>query len=263
MAEAFVDTANGISDDEEKREDMIEMIAFKSNALTELSTRSKKPENIIGSQGKGNIKILKIVCVGGWSSGWSKGVFINDYIAGTISENPNNDPVIGVDFSLKDFHVNSNEEVRLQIWNIAEQAKFSSITKIYYKNSKGGIVFWGARSRSMESAIRWKEYISRVEPDIPIILLVDNVFKTPVKWIGEGSVMNSAEEMDTFCSEHGFVAWFEMLERAAGENSVLGQAIATLVNEVVHRISDKPAEPETVGKLKLTNKRGEHSCICS
>ena len=48
MAEAFVDTANGISDD---------------------------AENVFGSSGKGNIKILKIICVGDWSGQWSKGVF--------------------------------------------------------------------------------------------------------------------------------------------------------------------------------------------
>ena len=263
MAEAFVDTANGISDDQEKREDMIEMTTFKSNRITELSTRSKKPENGIGSPGKGNIEILKIVCVGDLSGGWSKGVYINDYIAATISENPDNNPVIGVDFFLKVFHDNSNGEVRLQIWNIPEQERFWNMTKIYYKNSKGGIVLWGAGSRSMESAIRWKEDISRTEPDIPIVLLVDNVFKTPKKWIGEGLVMNSADEMDNFCSEHGFVAWFVMLERAAGENSVFGQAMATLVNEIVCRISNKPAEPATVRKFRLANKRRQHLCICS
>ena len=44
--------------------------------------------------------------------------------------------------------------------------------------------------------------------------------------------MNSAEEMDNFCSEHGFVTWFEMLERGAGEKSVFGQVVAILVNEI-------------------------------
>ena len=263
MGEAFVDTANGISDDQGKREDMIKMITFKSNRMTELSTRSKKPENGIGSPGKSSIEILKIVCVGVWSGGWSKGVYINDYIAGTISENPDNNPVIGVDFFLKVFHDNSNGEVRLQIWNIAEQERFWNMTKIYYKTSKGGIVLWGAGSRSMESAIRWKEDISRTEPDIPIVLLVDNVFKTPKKWIGEELVMNSADEMDNFYSEHGFVTWFVMLECAAGENSVFGQAMATLVNEIVCRISNKPAKPATVRKFRLANKRRQHLCICS
>ena len=232
MAEAFVDTANGISDDEKKREDMIEMITFKSNPITELSYQSKKPENVFGSWGKGNIKTLKIICVGDWSGQWSKGVFINDYVAETVIENPNNNPVIGVDFSSKVFHVNSNDEVRLHLWNIAEHESFWSMAKIVCKNSKGGIVLWGAGSRSMESAMRWKEKISRTEPDIPIVLLVNNVLKTPAKWIGEGLVMNSAEEMDNFCSEHGFVAWFEMLERGAGEKSVFGQVVATLVNEI-------------------------------
>ena len=111
-------------------------------------------------------------------------------------------------------------------------------------------MFWGAKSDSMNGALKYKDEIRKSAPDIPIVLLVDNVFQPPAKWVGEGLVVNSTEEMDDFCTENGFFTWFEMLERAAGEKSVFGQAMATLVNEVVHRISEKP---------KLTNK----SCICS
>ena len=42
----------------------------------------------------------------------------------------------------------------------------------------------------------------------------------------------ACEEMGTFCSEHEFVAWFDMLERGAGEMCVFGQAVATLVNKI-------------------------------
>ena len=155
-------------------------------------------------------------------------MYINDYIARTISENPDNNTVIVVDFFLKGFHNNSNVEVRLLIWNITENEKFWNISRMYCRNSKGGIVFWSVKNRSMESA----RFSNRTVPDIPIILLVDTVFKTPEKWIGEGLGMNSSEEMGTFCSEHEFVAWFDMLERGAGEMCVFGQAVATLVNKI-------------------------------
>ena len=228
MAEAFVATANGASGKPEKLEDMIEMITFKSNTTNSI----EKPETLIGSSSGGIIKLLKIICVGDYSGGWSKGVYIHDYVAGKVSKNPSNNPVIGFDFSLKAFHDNSNNEVKLQIWNIAENWRYRKMANFYCRRSNGGIVFWGARSRSMESAIKWKENICQEKQNIPIVLLVDNVFEAPENWIGNGLVMNSTEEMDSFCSEHGFVAWFEMLERGPGEKSVFGQAMATLVDEI-------------------------------
>ena len=74
-------------------------------------------------------------------------MYINDYIAGTISENPDNNTVIVVDFFLKGFHNNSNVEVRLLIWNITENEKFWNISRMYCRNSKGGIVFWSVKNR--------------------------------------------------------------------------------------------------------------------
>jgi hypothetical protein len=47
--------------------------------------------------------------------------------------------------------------------------------------------------------------------------------------------MKSQEETDSFCLEHGFIAWFEIQERAAGEKSVFGQAMRSLINEIISR----------------------------
>ena len=226
MAEAFVATANGAGDKPEKLEDMIEMITFKSNTTNSI----EKPETLIGSSSGSIIKSLKIISVGDYSGRWSKGVYIHDYIAGEVSKNPPNQPVIGADLSYKVFHDNSNNEVRLQIWNVAENQRFWPVGRVSARGSTGGIVFSGAGSRSMESAIKWKEHICQERPNIPTVLLVDNTLEE--NWIGKGLVMNSTEEMDSFCSEHGFVAWFEMLERGPGEKSVFGQAMATLVDEI-------------------------------
>ena len=182
-------------------------------------------------------KFFKIVCVGDYSGGWSKGVYIDDYRSSddTVSENPNNFPVIGGSFSTKCLCDSSGKEIRIEMWNIPEHERFFPSNKVLYRNSDGAIVFWGAKSNSMECALKFKREVTQIEPNIPFVLVVDNVYQTPAKWLGHGSLINSREEMESFCVEHGFFAWFEMLERAGGEKSVFGQAMSVLINEIISR----------------------------
>ena len=232
MDDGRVIAANNALEEQQKPEEMIEMITFRSNIKTE-----RESEVIIDNSYDRKTTLIKILCVGDYSGGWSKGVYIQDYIKSskeTISENPHNKPVIGVDFALKIFYDKSGKEIRIQIWNIAEQERYSNMTRLYCKNSHGVIVFWGAKSKSMDSALKWKHNISQgLEGDAPFVLVIDNVFRTPAMWIGKDLVMNSTEEMDSFCVQHGFLAWFEMQERAGGEKSVFGQAMSTLINEII------------------------------
>ena len=231
----------------------VELIALKSNVTTE--TNNTEVAINIDSSYAGK-RSFKIICAGNFSLSWSKGVYIDDYISsdGKISGNPNNLPVIGAAYSVKRLNrINAGGEICLEIWNLAEQERlFSIYGKYYCRNADGAIVFWGAKSNSMDRALKYKDEIRKSAPDIPMVLLVDNVFQPPAKWVGEGLVMNSIEEMDDFCTEKGFFTWFEMLERATGEKSVLGQAMATLVNEIVYRISPKAMQPQVFGKLNLT-----------
>ena len=199
------------------------------------SARSNKPEvsNAISYTGK---KVFKVVCVGDYSGGWSKGVYIEDYrTSGAITENPCNFPVIGGCFSSKALYDTSGQKIRIDIWNLPEHERYFPTNRLLSKNSDGAMVFWGARSETIEYALKYRREIAEVEPEIPIVLVVDNVFQTPAKWLGQGLVINSREEMDRFCVENGFFAWFEMLKRGAGESSDFGQAMCTLINEIIFR----------------------------
>ncbi|XP_028403123.1 ras-related protein Rab-38-like [Dendronephthya gigantea] len=211
---------------EERNE--FEMTTFKTNCETEL-------EKWYGCK-----KLhFKVICVGDCSGAFSKAVYIKDYVLKPVTTKDYYSPVIGVDFDMKKLHDTSGNEIHLQIWNIMEcdrqQDPGSTMCKVYYRFTSGVIVFWGANCSSMKSAIKWKHHVScsaYPETDIPFVLIVDNAYKTPPKWIGQGLVMESTEEMDRFCEEHGFFAWFELCERSAGENSVLGKAMVTLINEI-------------------------------
>ena len=227
MSDRYVETLY-----EHKREEIIEMKTFKSNMKTE-----RKPE-VCADNFYDRTGIIKIICVGDYSGGWRKRVYIEDYISPdkTISENPYYSPIIVNDFPSKILHDISGKGIRIQIWNIGEKEKFSQMFKVWCKNSCGVIVFWGARSSSIDNALNWKHHISPlVGQDVPFVLVVDNVSKTPAKWIGEGLVMNSEKDMNSFCLEHGLFAWFEVQERAGGEKSVFGQAMKSLINEIISR----------------------------
>ena len=235
MAEACFAMANINTDVQAKTEDLGEVDTLISNAEAECIRRID-PEVANGDL-SARKKCFKILCVGGYSGGWSKGVYIEDYRSSneTISDDPNNFPIIGANFSAKTLYTKSGDEIRIVMWNLAEHERFFSMNKVHYRNSDGAIVFWGAKSRTMECALKFKHEITEIQPDIPFVLVVDNVFQTPVKWMGEGLVMNSPEGMDNFCLEHGFVTWFEMVERVGGEKSVFGEAMSTLINEIVFR----------------------------
>ena len=119
---------------------------------------------------------------------------------------------------------------------------------------------FGVQRQTRSNVLKYKNKVTEGKPDLPVVLLVDNVSRRPTEWMGRGLAVNSQHEMDNFCLEHGFFAWFEMRERAGGENSVFGQAMSTLINEIISRNS-RNRIPETLTTNKP--KHNKHSCICS
>ncbi|XP_028403122.1 ras-related protein Rab-32B-like [Dendronephthya gigantea] len=219
MAEACVITVNNSSELQGNREKELKMNTFSSDVKTRDTSSDKAEVAIVDIASYAGKKSFKVACAGDYfGARWSKGVYIDDYTSsdGIIAETPNNLPVIGAKFAVKCLYDTSGNEIQLKIWNLAEHRRYFSVNSKLYRNSDGAIVFWGAKCDSLESVLKYKNEIRTLEPNIPIILLVDNVFQPSTKWIGQGLVMNSREEMDNFCSEHGFFAWFEMLERGAG-----------------------------------------------
>ena len=59
---------------------------------------------------------------------------------------------------LKLIHYNDDLEIRLQLWDIAGQERFSSMTRAYYKGTMGAIVvFDHSNAKTYQAAVdRWK-----------------------------------------------------------------------------------------------------------
>ena len=61
-------------------------------------------------------------------------------------------------YRLKLIHYNDDLEIRLQLWDIAGQERFSSMTRAYYKGTMGAIVVFDySNAKTYQAAVdRWK-----------------------------------------------------------------------------------------------------------
>ena len=211
----------------------VEMTTFKTNVPQQQESDEKSDV------------LLKIVCVGDYTAGAdTKGLLIRDYMrTRPVRLHPGYRPTIGVDFCLHrikwetDSTHRKRHSILLQFWEIAEQERFRSMTKFYYKGAHGALVFWGPNNpSSLKGALAWKEDIQKKAGchKIPHILVTDNTRQQ--QWIGPGKMFDSAEKVDEFCQENDFVTWFELTSRDwdSGEDSVFGQAVHRLIGEILN-----------------------------
>eukprot|EP01117_Protostelium_nocturnum_P015186 TRINITY_DN5857_c0_g1_i2.p1 TRINITY_DN5857_c0_g1~~TRINITY_DN5857_c0_g1_i2.p1 ORF type:complete len:194 (+),score=11.46 TRINITY_DN5857_c0_g1_i2:111-692(+) len=115
---------------------------------------------------------------------------------------------VGVDFALKLIEFEANTIVRLQLWDIAGQERFGVMTHVYYKQADAAVIVCDITNRQTFSAVqRWKADLdNKVQLEngdpVPAILLANKCDMT--------NQTISAEELDKFIIEHGFIAWFEV-----------------------------------------------------
>eukprot|EP01127_Copromyxa_protea_P014323 TRINITY_DN3972_c0_g1_i2.p1 TRINITY_DN3972_c0_g1~~TRINITY_DN3972_c0_g1_i2.p1 ORF type:complete len:172 (-),score=23.83 TRINITY_DN3972_c0_g1_i2:51-566(-) len=78
---------------------------------------------------------------------------------------------IGIDFREKTIQVHDTTAV-LQIWDIAGQERFSSMTRVYFKVAVGAIIVFSMDDRmTFESCIHWVEEIKKyTDPGIAIVI---------------------------------------------------------------------------------------------
>ena len=215
----------------------VEMKTFKTNVAPEEVETNVAPEE----ETSDGYCLVKIICVGDYTGGLGKRVFIDDYLQVQPPVMSLRKPLIGVALYLKSIEWQRSEAekpflIRLQFWEIAEGERFSNMTNVYYKGSLGAIVFWGTRNpSSLEGATKWINDIRKKLPPIPCVLVTDNTVKPePLQWIGPGKIFESEEALDEFCKDHGFVDHFEIKSRdwVSGEKSVFGQAVNCLLDKI-------------------------------
>ena len=119
--------------------------------------------------------LYKVLVVG--DVGVGKTSIVKRNVRGKFS---NTKPTIGVDFVLKEVpDVIPNTLVRLQLWDVAGQERFKSLTRVYYKGATAAIVVFDSTSKdTLDGVEEWKQDLDeKVElsdgQPIPCILLAN------------------------------------------------------------------------------------------
>jgi Ras-related protein Rab-32 len=206
-------------------------------------------------------RLYKVLVVGELGTG--KTSIIKRYVHQFFSQHYR--ATIGVDFALKVLRWDNETVVRLQLWDIAGQERFGSMTRVYYKEAVGAfVVFDVTRAATLEAVPKWKADLDAkvVLPDgrpIPTVLLANKSDQPK-----EGIAANR-DKMNEFCQQQGFSAWFET---SAKDNINIDESANFLVSKILEmdKWSQEPlsTDPE---KLDLSA-NGKHkagssgNCSC-
>ncbi|KAA6384832.1 MAG: putative lightoid family protein [Streblomastix strix] len=201
--------------------------------------------------------LLKILVVGDRFSG--KTSIIQRYVNDTFEDEYK--ATIGVDFAYKLIQISPQKLVRLQLWDIAGQQRYSDLTKIYYREALGALIVFDLTNEvSFNSVKLWKLGIDlnvhlpdANETPIPVILLANKC----------DLIQNAIEsqQLDSFCRENGIMAWFQT---SAKDNINLEESVTYLVKCILATEStsniDQEGSDENTINIKESKSIGPCSC---
>lgn len=190
-------------------------------------------------EGNENI-ILKVLVIGDPCVG--KTSFVQRYVNGTFHRNYKG--TIGVDFALKIMRWTDSEfggtagTVKVQLWDIAGQERYTSMTRVYYRDAHGCILMFDLTNRnSFLNVVKWKrdfdsKCVTGDTSPIPCLLVAN---KSDVE--AERSV--TVEEIERLCNEFNFASWAEV---SVKDNLMVEESMKFLIAKILER-SAEPPEP--------------------
>lgn len=192
--------------------------------------------------GKETEIVLKVLIIGDSNVGKTSFVqrYINNTFRGTYKW------TIGVDFGLKVIQWSPTETIKLQLWDIAGQERYTSMTRVYYKDAFGCVVMCDITQRhTFKNAALWKKDLDQkcTLPDctpVPCILLA-NKDDLPSHNVTE-------KDLDTFCKEHNFTAW---ANTSVKNNWLIKESMSYLLKEMMNKY--KEVNKENSQKTELTS----------
>lgn len=175
--------------------------------------------------------IYKILVVG--DVGVGKTSLIRKYTTNTF--NLNYKATIGADFHIKKI----DENLHLQLWDIAGQERFQNMTRTYYKEGRAAIIIYDVgRNTTLNMTDKWLEDINQKikyhDKNIPVILVGS---KLDLKHSGT----LSPDNMDEYIKEKGYRAWYEV-------SSKTGENINELFNKIIDILKEEDAAIDSIMK---------------
>lgn len=203
-----------------------------------------------------NEYLFKVLVIGETSTG--KTSFIKQYVDQYFSRSYK--ATVGIDFALKTIQLNENTLVRLQLWDVAGQERFGTMTRAYYKGALGAfIVFDLERAHTLESVIKWKNDLdSKVSLSdgscIPCILLAN---KCDLVRLSD----QDERTLQEFAKKNGFIG---CMKTSPKDNINISNSVFMLVKEILkhqHTLNnDDETDHETISNLRHPENPKSNSC---
>jgi len=188
--------------------------------------------------------ILKILIIGDPCVG--KTSFVQRYVNGTFHKNYKG--TIGVDFALKIIKSPTGGTVKLQLWDVAGQERYTSMTRVYYRDAHGCFIMFDLTNRhSFLNVTKWKR-------DLDSKCVLADGTTVPCILIGNKSDMKALrqvqdEEVDRLCQEFNFASWAEM---SVKDDVMVSDCMKHLVKYVLsHERMTMTRPQEALETLKL------------
>ncbi|XP_013384092.1 ras-related protein Rab-7L1 [Lingula anatina] len=175
-------------------------------------------------------KLFKVIIIGDPTVG--KTSFVQRYVNDSYRRDYKG--TIGVDFALKVVKWSDRETVKLQLWDIAGQERFTSMTRVYYKDAHACIIMFDLLQKStFNNAIKWKKDLDSkcTLPDgsnVPCLLLGNKCDLHQQRKVDQ-------EEIETMCKENEFLDWKEI---SVKENIMIEESMRCLLEDMLVRHVD-------------------------
>ncbi|XP_070557544.1 ras-related protein Rab-7L1-like [Ptychodera flava] len=205
-------------------------------------------------------RLFKVLIIGDATVG--KTSFVQRYVNDSYRREYKT--TIGVDFALKVIQISDSETVRLQLWDIAGQERFSSMTRVYYKDAAACVIMFDITGKkTFQNITKWKRDLdSKVSlPDgqpVPC-LLIANKSDLPDRPVSEDEIEQLAKDSD-------FIGWTEM---SVKDGTNVQEAMKFLLDEILasNRMNANSLDErgETGGHIKVKNDQDKievKSCSC-
>eukprot|EP00035_Acanthoeca_spectabilis_P021134 m.436521 g.436521 ORF g.436521 m.436521 type:complete len:216 (+) comp17987_c0_seq1:247-894(+) len=186
----------------------------------------------------------KILVIG--EPGIGKTSLIRRYVDNVFDKNYT--ATLGVDFALKVVPWDNNMQIQLQLWDIAGQERFSSMTRVYYKQATACVIIFDiTRLPTLKAVARWKNDLdgkaSLPNGDPIPCLLVANKCDLAERPIPK-------EDIQQLCDEHGFIGW---IETSAKEDVNVSKAMRYLIEHILYLHEDDDEGSAPAGSTKGAN----------
>ena len=246
---------------------LVTMAASTSQLLPTTAMEESASGNQETPRRRRNLVIRRRPTVSGFPQPVFKIIFIGDQCTGKSSlvqryaydRFPDqNQCTIGAEYASRTIGWTINTTIRLHLWDISGQDRFSTLTRPFYRHADAAfVVFDASRPETFHNARRWKENLDEkvrlpCGARIPCVLLA-NKCDLPVKM----ACVEDEAFMDAWTARYGFHGWSETSAKEdIGIEAAVECLILELMEEPVHRRVDQ------LGERRLALRDDDELCAC-